>query len=776
MKNNKKSKLFPIVFISTTILLVAVIVFVGLRNNEDGNSDNPDHLSNGNQSNTNGHAYIYDEYVFLAGDRIMNLDTGNAVVIDGLIAKGELLYYIYIDYIDNPNTQDNVNDDSTFDPYLAVIEVKSINKSGEITKSIKIPTNRSFGSTTILGFDINDMEELIIITNESGETRGKNYVFYNKYDFTGSLIKRELLLEGSDWFAREAHISKNGNIAVVRLNFQHEISVRLLDEELSFIRSEALGFGAFTFSDEGMCLSLIEDNPVKIRKSDFLTGEQILEFPLEFHVSDIHKADESSAFDYYFITTDYIFGLCFETGKTEKILNFLESGIIRTSSNYFAFFDDGSIAVSRERMNNQTNLFHVELTILNPVHRSEIEESDEIVLAGFNFVGGFIEEVLDYNLRNPDQQITLRDYYDWSIVDYNELRRKAEERFHLDLISGNAPDFIYISPLWGIDLIELRDSLAGQGYLTDLYPLIDSDPLFKREDFFPRILKGYEDKSGRLLHIGNRLEISTMIYTAPVLQTVYWTIDSFLSLMENNVKNGIIAPLDTDLTGIHFLMTLLDLLSSEFIDYDTGKCTFDNEMFIRLLELTATIPDIVDIYEHTLYNPSLHRMWNGEQTVDLVFLYLLGGWVVEALHGETGVNPNNSYRYIGLPSNIGSSHNARIVHTYSIFEHSKHKDAAWNFIRESFLLDFELESVWGGLLTLHIDTFEKNLTSTNISNQAKDMFRNIVNKATVQKPLSNTIKMIVEEEVDAFLRGHRSAADVARIIQSRVSIYLSERS
>ncbi|MDR2590123.1 MAG: extracellular solute-binding protein [Oscillospiraceae bacterium] len=779
MKNNKKSKLFPIAFISVAVLLVAVIVFVRLGNNGDDNSDNPDYLHRSNQGSTNVQTKKYNDYMYLAGDRIMYLDTGNAVAIDGLVAKGEMLYYIYVDYINNPNTQDMVSSGATWNSNIAVVKVKGINKSGETIKNIEIHMNRSFNGTIVLGFDINDAEEITIITREFEVDIQKDDIYHSRYDSSGNLLSRNLLSDETDWFAHKAYISKDGYIAIVGYGTFLSNSIRIWDKDLTYIKEETeVNTRAFIFTDKDTYLSTLhgQDEPGVIQKVDIFTGELIMKHNLDFHISSIHLAEKDSCYDYYFVTTQHLYGFFLETGETEIVIDFLESGINLEGMSYFAIFDDGSVAVTRERMNNQTNLFQVELVVLSPVHRSEIEDSNIVVLAGFNITNLIGEQVIDYNRKNPGQQIVVRDYYNWDIVDYDEMKRQAEERYHFDIISGNTPDIMMFARLRDFDTRELRDSLIRQGYLADLYPFIDGNPILNRDAFFPNILKGYEDKNGKLMSIGNRINISTMIYTDPLLQTDYWTFDSFITLMENDIKAGKTMPLDSDLTGIHFLMTLLDLLSNEFIDYDLGNCNFDSEKFIRLLELTAKIPDNVDRDNHTTYNPSLHRMFNGEQTVDVVFLSFLDGWVTEFLHGEASADLNYNYRYIGLPSASNSSHNAELPITYSIFENSKHKDAAWQFIQEMFLSESDFNSQRSGYFSLFINEFENNLSTTTLSEQGKNVFRNIVNTASVQRPLSNTIKMIVEEEVDAFLRGQRSATDIARIIQSRVSIYLSERS
>jgi len=78
-------------------------------------------------------------------------------------------------------------------------------------------------------------------------------------------------------------------------------------------------------------------------------------------------------------------------------------------------------------------------------------------------------------------------------------------------------------------------------------------------------------------------------------------------------------------------------------------------------------------------------------------------------------------------------------------------------------------------VTLRIDDFESNLAAVSMTEAQRNTVRDIVYSATVHKPLDGTILMIISEEITPFLRGTRSATDTARVIQSRVSIYVSEQ-
>jgi hypothetical protein len=776
MKYGKKRRLFPIMLMSAFALFIISVVIVtsviGRQTGDNGNGDGQSHAPQDNPDHEN----IIDDYIFVARDGFLRLETGNAEMIHGLVAFDDLIYYIYIDHVENPITQDQAENPEAWESFITQIGIKGIDPSGVITNSITVPV--ALPHVDIIAFDINNTGEISFISREFGLGNEQEVLRCTRYDFAGNLLLREELMQkGADWFAHSAYFNENGAFAILWGNLQAESTIRFYDENITFIREENIrestNSSLFALTGQGTFLHLSGGSNPTLRETDIRTGAHIQNHPLTLaNAKGIYPAEESSHFDYYIIASTHLYGYVLTTGETEPILDFHESYINLSSRYYITFLADGSIVITQNKLIEEGQPGYVELAVLRPVERTTVEDRDYLILAGFLLRQPFIDEVMDFNRRNPEQQIVVYDYVrdNWG-NNPNFGLKQGLERFHLDIIAGNVPDIILFERSYELDMVRARDTLIKQGVLLDLYPFIDSDPDLSRDDFFENVLQGFEDTDGRLNAIGNWLMITTMITTDPVLQSESWRLDDFLTVMEQSVARGNLEPLGGSLTGFDFLSMVLEYMGNTFINFETGICNFDSERFIRLLELAAAIPLNPDYPFSRGINffPNISELQSGEQVVDFVGFASFSG--VSGITGPTGIGPP-PFTYIGIPSDNGGIHNVSISGSFSIFANSQYPDAAWQFVRET-LLPGATDSI---ALTLRKDDFENRIAASDISAQDKNSMRELMSQAIVQKPLSGTILMIIEEDFSAFSNGSRTAADTARIIQNRVQTYLYERS
>jgi hypothetical protein len=651
--------------------------------------------------------------------------------------------------------------------FSQVIKIKGINQSGIVMDTVTIPAKQ--GDLYVIGFDIRSGNEVLIVTQSFDWESEQGMLYYLSYDFDGNLLfQKELLQSGTEWIAQEVHFDKNGSIAVIGLNSRFEGKVIFWDDNLSYIGEKPVISDVFTFTRDGTYICLVNENVPILEKVNLFTGELIQKIPLPHpDITSIHLAEENSLYDIYFVTTQHLYGYNIKTGTREHILSFFESQISISTFSHIAFTADGCIVISQERPNLETNSWYVELVVLSPVQRSVLADRNYIILAGFRLRSRFADEVMYFNRKSSEVQIILHDY--WDINDDLGFKQ-AIERFNLDIIAGNVPDIILFEHPDDFSLARTRETLVRQGVLIDLYSFIDSDPDLNREDFFQNILHGFEDADGMLPVIGNWLTITTMIALPTTIQTGNWEFDDFLTMMELSVAAGIIEPLGNRITSTLFLTTVLEYIENDFVDLSTGISRFESESFIRLLKLAASIPTNQEYVDWGIgFFPNFDALVNGEQMVDIVGF---GGYYgLSNISGgaDTGVPP---FTYIGFPGISGGVHNVQIWGTLSIFANSQHTEAAWKFVRET-LLPGATENI---ALTIRKDEFESRVATSTMTDQEKDQMREIMNQVIVNRPISGTIIMIVEEEFISFYRGHRTAEDAARIIQNRVQTYLNERS
>jgi hypothetical protein len=593
------------------------------------------------------------------------------------------------------------------------------------------------------------------------------------------LYREELLALGNHRYGSDAHFDDSGYIAITEYSFQSGYTVHIWDDTLTYINKFPLESPAFAFGTDGVFLSNAEI-PMAIQMIDISTGEVIEEYSFQLDsdfISGIYAADESSRFDFYIHTIQHLYGFDLEAREIEHVLDFFESNLNLSSNRFLmSIGPEDMIVIAQERFS--TDLFdfsggEVDLSILKPVHRTALEDIERVVLAGFGFSNPFIDQVMDYNRRNPFQQIIIRDYFS---IDIDAGYEEAIVQFHFDLLTGTVPDIIWIDVFRSIDLVELREVLISQGYLADLYSFIDSDQMLSREDFFPNILKGYENASGELPVIGNRLLVSTMVSVDPSITDESWTANKFLDVMESTIRSGNTEPLGSSLTGSNFALTMVELMSNEFINHNTGDCYFDSETFIHLLEAAAIIPANPD-FSGTTWNihpdPDFYKLLSGEQSVDLVSISMLHGWIVGEEDSGIPDGFNFEYEYIGIPSASGGVHKVYFPQTFSIFQHSQNKNTAWQFVREILLPN--ATGTFPRYVTLRIDDFKAHINASSMSADKEDILWDMINTASVHRTMNGTLLALIAENVNDFINGRQTAEEAARIIQSRVTIYLSEQ-
>jgi len=74
------------------------------------------------------------------------------------------------------------------------------------------------------------------------------------------------------------------------------------------------------------------------------------------------------------------------------------------------------------------------------------------------------------------------------------------------------------------------------------------------------------------------------------------------------------------------------------------------------------------------------------------------------------------------------------------------------------------------------DREEDIIKVKGVSQENIDMFRDVINNTTRIRDYDETLWDIISETASDFFNGRHTAQDAARIIQSRVSIYLAEQS
>jgi len=391
---------------------------------------------------------------------------------------------------------------------------------------------------------------------------------------------------------------------------------------------------------------------------------------------------------------------------------------------------------------------------------------------------------IDHSIRSAiatfNESSTL--YYIHS-VDYSEYDTDDDysaglKRLTTEIIAGNAPDIIDVRWL-------PYHQYVTRGLLENLYPFIDSDTELNRNDLMETVFSA-DEINGCLYRIFPGFTITTLVGNPAVVGTdTGWNMDEFMTVMNANPQAD--EPLGQDMTGSSFIQEAIKFGFDEYINWDTGAVNFNNDNFIRLLEFADTIP--VEYRYDGVHFTEL--VASGRQI--LMFEY----GVSRFLHYQIfNTIFGGDYVYKGFPATNRNGHSISVRNTYAITSTCADKDGAWSFLRTLLTKDWQSENTFDMPTnkTVFYERLEEAQNPEDPANYGEWVLDNnvmidyypltqedadkliaLIEQIThVENNDMALLNLILENATDYF-NGLITAHDAARIIQNRISIYVSEQ-
>lgn len=532
--------------------------------------------------------------------------------------------------------------------------------------------------------------------------------------------------------------------------------------------------------DSRMAALFESENGFILRTMDFSSGDWGEQFYLPVsNIINLLSPWEGAPFDFLFNDGNNIFAHQLETGRYFALLDWFEIGLVDSWNTQMGALSGGYLWVLIRNWVEEEANWNTELFLLSPTPRSQLPQRTVITLGGMWLSPDIRQAVANFNRESLTHQIQIKDYteHDW---------QAGFIRLRTELMTGGGPDIIY----------NAEDILVDRGLLLDLYSFIDADSEINRTDFFQNVLAVLEGADGTLPRIGYCFSIHTMIGLADISEQIdTWTFSDFLSLVEN--ASDITHLLGTGIRGERnmFLREALMYAGSELIDWQTGIANLDSDAFRNLLEIANHLPSTQDNTMLSEYVSEYARILRREQLLSVSFIANPARYLeISTALGEIVA--------LGMPTDTGGNHVIQINGSMGINAATDRADDAWVFLRE-FLLPSS-DSGWG--FPLRIDCYERKIQelstphmktdedgnlveipfqeilfgdgfSVSIFAMTKaqaDSLREMVERAGSMGRFDQGLFDIVQEEVLPFFMGDRTVQETARIIQSRVQIYLSE--
>ncbi len=506
-------------------------------------------------------------------------------------------------------------------------------------------------------------------------------------------------------------------------------------------------------------------------------------------------------------------------GSPHKLFDWSEHGIIGKYIDAIYLQDEKNIIVlTHNPINDQPEIVYIDY-----VPADTIPEKTDIYIA----CGLYRDKSIEYlqtavNLfnRTSDQYRVTVEYYEPE----NKGLYSVNQQIATDMMNGKQIDLI----LFHKDItMEYFDRL---GILGDFYALMDNDSKYTRDAFLPCIRSAYETTDGTLPVLTTDFGITTLVGTAENLGGLeHWNYDECAAFIDTLEQDQCFIKLDkekndTRKNELLVLQSFLPMVLDDYIDEDSATCSFDSESFLQLIKLCERVPinherskfqdeqGVVEyIYESmsfineyrrgktVLFNQRTNQnngAWTITHPMDLMIL------LEQYFIGQRPVT------FIGYPLPESADDNGSAVTPYVQFgltASAQHLDGIWEFVKG--YLDYQTErkqnnnivqylpctySAYNKLIDFyetreflmaggpHIQEYEpsgfaeRNSYYHTANLEVRDCLLPLLEQTTRRYSGSDTILDIIYEEVPYYFDGIRSVEEAAKLIQSRVSLFLSE--
>ncbi len=430
---------------------------------------------------------------------------------------------------------------------------------------------------------------------------------------------------------------------------------------------------------------------------------------------------------------------------------------------------------------------------------SEITEDGKTVITvgmpGINDI--ILPYITGFNRKSDKYHLEIIDYSK-GIEDDDVERTKAQNTLKMALATDEAPDIVAVNSA-------LMAELLTKDMFADMYPLMDSCEGVKREDFLPNVLEGFE-VSGELPALSNCFIIETAIAKTKFVgeDCENWTPEQAIEAYNKySYSMDFVQTNGDSMTGY-----MLKKASRSSVDLSAYTCNFMNSEFISVLDFAgrASMNDDEPFVDFTMMTDEELQAYH----FDMETAFIRDKTLISAneIQGISQATANWMYSgfggedvtFVGYPSEDGNGAVTRATWMFAITENSTNKEAAWEFVNSLYCEDAMQEiyetSMGIPVITEYLDKQKNNKNKEDcssiyynlyvpgsyaeeemyITDEAVQKLYDYIRSVKFEPYYDWEIDAMINEECAAAVAGEKTAEEVAEILDSRISIYLSERS
>ena len=612
------------------------------------------------------------------------------------------------------------------------------------------------------------------------------------WDLEGSLVwEKNLELEGVWKLLSNADggvsIVSGGNSVEIEAftakgEFKERISLSTIDRTLSGLNDLFVGKEGtllYTYVDEKKD-STMWLNVVDLSKKTIGEAKQLPDSFRSQGYRSIVAGDAQTDVVYTTPTGVYAIG----KGETAEHLwmSFINSDVPTTNMNHIVLLDETQFIGFYF-----DDYYHTQkVSIFTKTNSDEVTDKTVLVLAGYYVPQEVKSRVVQFNKTNPAYRIVIKEYHTYDTM---EDGMAGYNRLNMDIMQRGLPDILIADSYFPIS------GYISKGLLADIDELIAADEELSKTEFMDNVFDAYR-VGGKLYYVTPSFSVKTLVgKTSLVGERTSWTMEEMMELMASMPEG---TQMIGELTGSGFVEMMMQYCGNDFVDVETGKCNFNSENFIAMLEYARKLPEDIDWSDYgDDYWETQDSQYRENRTLLAECEVSNVRYVNDYINGYFG----EEISYIGFPSATGNGAVVEAGEQYLISARSENIEGAWEFVRYYLTEEYQKEVL---MLPVNKDVFlERAMEATrnpytidsngdkteyeyklsiggesvvlpNMTEEQVNEFVEFVENIDKCVYYDEDIEAIINEEVASFLADQKSAAEVAKIIQSRVELYVNE--
>ncbi|GEM_PF-1050575 len=486
------------------------------------------------------------------------------------------------------------------------------------------------------------------------------------------------------------------------------------------------------------------------------------------------------------------YGINLTAGTCEEVINWINSDFMADNISQMIQLDDGRfVLVSEDYTSNSQKS---EIWLLEKRDPKDFENVQLISLATLYMPTELGKAISKFNRTHTDYRIGVMNYEQYNTEDDYEA---GLNQFENDMTSGILADIICMSYM-------PYERYANKGLLMDFSDYVSQlnpDEYFM--NFFDSLKYG-----GKLYRMGFSYNVNTLeAKTEKVNGKNGLSLQEFIDLIYSLPEGTEAFP---EMTKNSALSELASTFLMNFIDIDTAACTFNSPEFVKLLELCNSYPADEDESRSDWTDEQWDKFWaeedyryiNNKTLFHSIYISNIGDYFREkaTAFGDADVT------LVGYPTAAEGSNGGKFNSDYliSASANSAVKDQIWEFCQQMLSEESQENLSWS--LPVRKEAFDKaaaealkpDITYDEEGNKQEldyisiwrgneevhiplpaqadtDKIKDYISNVKETMYFNEQVYNIVYEEAEKYFSGDQTSQAAADMIQSRVSIYLSEQ-